>query len=345
MTMNYQEELPSDNNDLVENNIDTLTSIEKQLFSLESASLSEQMIIIRQIFYSVYLLKDNVNLLPYEDLTIILYSLENILVNIQTYQVNCEQKLISLLVKVFDAISFYIRGINNQLDRTENLSKYSKIAEENLSQIIKYLDNKIQEYKRKKVDLLTFADYLQQYPQKEGIFEFIDGELVEIKQVLLHKNISRFLMFTFHDEIKRLKLPYIVDKDVIIRTINKKGKERARIPHVSVVKESIWIDNMTKYDVIIQPLELVVEIVSHHWQDDYIQKLEEYQNLAIKEYWIVDYLGVFSVNYMDSPQVPTMLIYQLINGKYEVQSFHENELIRSNIFPQLNLTMNDIINQ
>jgi Uma2 family endonuclease len=39
-------------------------------------------------------------------------------------------------------------------------------------------------------------------------------------------------------------------------------------------------------------IELVVEVVSTNWQDDYARKIEEYALLGIPEYWIIDYLGI-----------------------------------------------------
>jgi hypothetical protein len=39
----------------------------------------------------------------------------------------------------------------------------------------------------------------------------------------------------FNEEIRRLELDYIVDKDIVIRTVTKDGQEQGRIPDVSVV--------------------------------------------------------------------------------------------------------------
>jgi Uma2 family endonuclease len=60
-----------------------------------------------------------------------------------------------------------------------------------------------------------------------------------------------------------------------------------------------------------EPIQLAVEVVSTNWEDDYIDKLDEYQRLGIAEYWIVDYLAIGSRNYLGNPKVPTVFVYQL----------------------------------
>jgi Uma2 family endonuclease len=86
-----------------------------------------------------------------------------------------------------------------------------------------------------------------------------------------------------------------------------------------------------------------VEIVSTNWDDDYIDKLEEYEILGIAEYWIVDYLAIGSRDYLGNPKVPTVFVYNLIDGKYQGKSFRQNEQILTPTFPKLNLTLEQIL--
>lgn len=190
---------------------------------------------------------------------------------------------------------------------------------------------------------LTFEEYLRQYPQGEGKFELINGEFVKVESTRAHKNVARFLVRAFDRETERLELDYIVDKDIIIRTLTKEGQERGRIPDVSVVKSSIWNANVTTYGAIIEPLELAVEVTSTNWDDDYIDKLNEYERLGIKEYWIVDYLAIASRNYLGNPKIPTVFVYNLIDGKYKVKSFRRQDTIISAIFPELKLNVAQIL--
>ena len=190
---------------------------------------------------------------------------------------------------------------------------------------------------------LTFEQFLAQYPEGEGKFELINGEIVKVEATRAHKNVSRFLMFAFNDEIRRLKLDYIVDKDIVLQTVNATGEEQGRIPDVSVVKESIWNTNVTAYGALREPIQLAVEVSSTNWDDDYIDKLEEYQRLGIPEYWIVDYLAIASRNYLGNPKQPTVFVHQLVNGKYQAQVFKGENTIESLTFPELKLTVEQIV--
>ena len=138
---------------------------------------------------------------------------------------------------------------------------------------------------------LSIAEFLQQYPDGYGIFELVDGEIVQVKAIRADKNVGRFLVFAFNDEIIRSNLDYIVDKGIIIKTYTNNEQEQGRNPDVSVVSEVEWNSNVSGYAALTKPIQLAVEVVSTNWEDDYIDKLAEYQRLGIAEYWIVDYLA------------------------------------------------------
>jgi len=190
---------------------------------------------------------------------------------------------------------------------------------------------------------LSFAEFLEQYPDGDGIFELVDGEIVQVEAIRAHKNVSRFLLFAFNDEIRRNNLSYIVDQTIIIKTSTSDGKERGRNPDVSVVSEVEWNSNVTAYAALTKPIQLAVEVVSTNWEDDYIDKLAEYQRLGIAEYWIVDYLAIASRSYLGYPKVPTVSVYQLIDGEYQVQKFTANTTIISPTFGQIELTTEQIV--
>jgi Uma2 family endonuclease len=190
---------------------------------------------------------------------------------------------------------------------------------------------------------LSFLEFLEQYPDGEGIFELVNGETVQVEPTRAHKNVARFLMFTFNDEIRRKELDYIVDKDIIIRTIAANGQEQGRNLDVSVVNATLWNSNVLTYGAVTESIQLAVEVVSTNWEDDYVDKLDEYQKLGIPEYWIVDYLAIASRSILGNPKVPTVFVYQLVDGKYQASSFKNSERIVSPAFPELELSVEQIL--
>ncbi|OBQ35851.1 MAG: hypothetical protein AN487_14550 [Anabaena sp. CRKS33] len=189
---------------------------------------------------------------------------------------------------------------------------------------------------------LDFGQFLQQRPD-DGIYELVNGEIVKVEAIRARKNVARYLMFGFNDEIRRLQLDYIVDKDIVIRTVTNRGDQRGRNPDVRVVSASLWNSKVTTYGALIDAIQLAVEVTSTNWEDDYIDKLEEYENLGIKEYWIVDYLAIASRSYLGNPKIPTVFVYELIDGKYQVKAFTGTEKIISPTFSELNITVEDVI--
>lgn len=123
-------------------------------------------------------------------------------------------------------------------------------------------------------------------------------------------------MLGFNDEIRRLGLDYIADKNIIIRTFTDTGEKRGRNPDVGVVNASHWNTNVLTYGALIEPIQVAVEVTSTNWDDDYVDKLDEYQQLGISEYWIVDYLVIASRAYLGNPKLPTIFVYQLVDGQY-----------------------------
>jgi len=190
---------------------------------------------------------------------------------------------------------------------------------------------------------LNFIEFLEQYPDGEGIFELVDGEIVQVEPTRAHKNVARYLVRCMDREIERLGLDYIVDKDIVIRTVKASGKEQGRNPDVSVVLSSVWNNNVFAYGAVTEPIQLAVEVVSTNWEDDYIDKLDEYQRLGIAEYWIVDYLAIASRTILGSPKFPTVFVHQLVDSKYQTQAFKGADRIISLTFPEINLNTEQIV--
>jgi Uma2 family endonuclease len=192
--------------------------------------------------------------------------------------------------------------------------------------------------------MLSFEQFVKQLPDEEGRYELVNGEIVRILPIRLHETLAEFLSDAFKDEVKRLKLNYWVSGRVVLRTLTPNGKEQGRHPDVTVVDKTIWESKPFDYSALTEPPQLVVEVVSTNWEDDYIDKLDEYQRLGISEYWIVDYLALGSRNYLGNPKEPTVFVYLLDeNGVYQMTAFQGSDRIISRTFPELALTAEQIL--
>ena len=192
--------------------------------------------------------------------------------------------------------------------------------------------------------LLSFDQFVKQLPDEEGRYELVNGEIVRILPIRLHETLAEFLADSFKDEVKRLKLNCWISGRIVVRTFTANGKEQGRHPDVSVVDKTLWESQPFAYSALTEPPQLVVEVVSTNWEDDYIDKLDEYQRLGIPEYWIVDYLALGSRNYLGNPKVPTVFVYLLDeNGVYQITTYQGNDRIISRTFPELALTAEQVL--
>lgn len=171
-----------------------------------------------------------------------------------------------------------------------------------------------------------------------------NGEIVKILPIRLRETLAEFLSDAFKDEVKRLKLNYWVSGRIMVRTLTANGREQGRHPDVSVVDKTLWESLPFAYSALTEPLQLAVEVVSTNWEDDYIDKLDEYQRSGIPEYWIVDYLALGSRDYLGNPKEPTVFVYLLDEqGVYHMTTYRGSDRIISRTFPELALTAEQVL--
>ncbi|MEM9217392.1 MAG: Uma2 family endonuclease [Cyanobacteria bacterium P01_F01_bin.150] len=194
------------------------------------------------------------------------------------------------------------------------------------------------------IEPLTFSDFLEQYPDEQGRFELVDGEIIATPATRRHDDIAEFLDRRFYEEVSRLNLNYVVKQGIPIQTVTKKRIEQGRIPDVSVIDKTIWRSNRTDYAALQAPIQLAVEVVSTNWEDDYIDKFDEYQRLGVQEFWIVDYLALGAIRYLGKPKQPTVFVHWLGDeGEYLVSTFRVGDVIVSPTFPDLQITVQQIL--
>lgn len=192
---------------------------------------------------------------------------------------------------------------------------------------------------------LSFDEFINWYPEDcEHRYELHNGVITEMpKPTGNHSKIAGFIAIELGFEIRRLQLPYFVPKECIVK-VNESGYE----PDIIVLNsETIDADPRWKKESTItrgKSAKLIVEITSTNWSDDYALKLEDYEALGIEEYWICDYLGLGGRRYIGTPKQPTFSVYRFNQaGEYQVQQFRRGETIVSGVFPELQLTMNQIV--
>jgi Uma2 family endonuclease len=191
--------------------------------------------------------------------------------------------------------------------------------------------------------LVTFEDFAAWRPEG-GRYELHDGVIVEMAQPLGdHEDIVGFLVEKMAIEYVRNGLPYTIPKTALIKPTNSESgysPDVLILNRLNLVNEPLWKKESTVSQAASIPL--VVEVVSTNWDDDYYTKQGKYEGIGIGEYWVVDYLGLGAKKFTGNPKQPTISIYQLIDGEYQVTQFRGDDRIVSPTFPELNLTAEQI---
>jgi Uma2 family endonuclease len=193
---------------------------------------------------------------------------------------------------------------------------------------------------------VTFKDFIEWYPDAGGRYELHDGAIVEMpKPTGTHSNVTGFL-------IEELVLTIIQMGQRGIWTIPresivKPGNERSGYEPDIIVLDQEFVANEPRWESesIIenaQSVKLIVEVVSTNWRDDYFKKRADYEEMSIPEYWIVDYAALGGRNFLGNPKEPTLSIYQLIEGEYQISQFRGDNAIASPTFPEFKLTAEQI---
>jgi Uma2 family endonuclease len=191
---------------------------------------------------------------------------------------------------------------------------------------------------------LSFLEFLETAPEDGNRYELINGECVQLMATRAHDDVADFIYDAFRDQVQGLSLAYKISRFASVKTRRDDGLVQGRTPDVSVIDKAIWTADPKAYAALEEPIQLAVEVSSTNWRDDYLYKLAEYESLGILEYWIVDYLAVGATRYVGSPKTPTLSVYTLENGEYQLQQFRGSDRIVSATFPQLALTAAAVFN-
>ncbi|MGK7931823.1 MAG: Uma2 family endonuclease [Microcystaceae cyanobacterium] len=193
---------------------------------------------------------------------------------------------------------------------------------------------------------LSFEEFIDQYGDNPR-YQLIDGELRDMEPTGHHEAVAGNIAGRIYREIFRANLNWLVPKNCLIKPLY--SEATALRPDVVVLdqaklsQEPLW----DKEPVICNDstIQLVVEVVSNNWQDDYARKVEEYAFLRIPEYWFVDFRGLGGLQFIGNPKQPTFTVCQLVDEVYQQQQYRLGDLIESRLFPDLKLGLEEIINE
>ena len=173
----------------------------------------------------------------------------------------------------------------------------------------------------------TFEDYLAYDDNSDKLYELFNGELIEVPPES-----------GFNVEIATLLLIQLATKAGHRRVrghgleLEVRGEPRNRYPDLTVIREE-HIEQLKQRNTIrlsMAPPVLVIEVVSPgslQRDRDYIAKRNQYEDIGIPEYWIVN------------PQEQTILMLEWREGGYGAgTTLSGSNLISSSSFSDLSLT-------
>jgi Uma2 family endonuclease len=180
----------------------------------------------------------------------------------------------------------------------------------------------------------TFEEYLEYEEDSEGLYELFNGELIEMPpESGLNVEIANFLLIIFASFLGHRRVRgHGLELEV-------RGEPKNRYPDLTIIREE-HIQQLAKRNTIrlsMAPPLLVIEVVSPgdiQHDRDYIAKRNQYQDLGIPEYWIVD------------PQTQTFLVLELTKKIYrEFGSFRGEDRVQSPGFGEVNLQVSQVIDR
>ncbi|MEZ2251673.1 Uma2 family endonuclease [Microcoleus sp.] len=194
---------------------------------------------------------------------------------------------------------------------------------------------------------LSFEEFLNWDDDSGRSFELVNGVAMPLSEpTAKHEDVVDGLCRLLVDHCQSLNLPYVPRQNKQVRLNAPPGEsESSRKADIVVFAKEEWVrmrQSSASAAAYIAP-PLAIEVVSTNWRDDYRIKLNEYETLGILEYWIVDYAGLGGVQYIGSPKQSTATINRLIDGEYQALRYQGESTIVSPMFPQLILTIAQII--
>jgi len=182
-------------------------------------------------------------------------------------------------------------------------------------------------------NLLTLKAYLAWENTAEKHYELMSGNLSEMPpESPQNAEIAIKLLLIFAQFISP-RLLRCKDTEIVVSG----SRATVRLPDLMVLTENLandlYSNQRSTINIDMLPPALVVEVVSPgkiNRDRDYRYKRSEYAARGIAEYWIVD------------PQENKLTVLLLDHGLYQENVYQNDDLIKSQLFPQLQLTVSKV---
>jgi Uma2 family endonuclease len=185
-------------------------------------------------------------------------------------------------------------------------------------------------------EYLTWSDDPENY--MEGYYELINGELVELPpEKELNSSIANYLLVMLVASGSAIRLVHPGKCEIQV-PILQLGDAANRYPDLVVLREEHLKLTERRLTITLDmpPPRMVVEVASSGKRNhtrDYKNKLAQYQEIGVEEYWIAD------------PEAQQVTVFQLgRSGFTKVGEFRESEVVPCSTCPTLTLTAGQILN-
>jgi Uma2 family endonuclease len=194
---------------------------------------------------------------------------------------------------------------------------------------------------------VTFDEFIEWYPENSEVrYELHDGIIVEMpKPRGKHSRVAGFGIKYLNIAIGNLQMEdiWFIPRESIVKTSDDKSGYEPDIivlDETSLINEPRW--ESQSIIQVADSVKLIVEVVSTNWRDDYAKKSADYEEMGIPEYWIIDHEALGGKRFIGDPKQPTISVYQLVDGEYQITQFRNNDQIISPTFPTFNLIAQQI---
>lgn len=192
---------------------------------------------------------------------------------------------------------------------------------------------------------VSFDEFVAWLPESSSQrYELHRGVVVEMpKPKGKHSQVAGYVIKTLNHAIDQGRQPWFIPGECLVRT----GADTAYEPDAIVLNEPALADepDWERGSIVAlgQSIQVVVEVVSTNWQDDYLHKLADYELMGIPEYWIIDYAALGGRRFIGNPKQPTITICSLVDGEYQLQQFQASDRLISTTFPALQVNATEIL--